>query len=161
MSLSNSCDVMHEKIIEFIENGDLNSLKDSLESWNRMDRSKLVNSIYYNKSSLNHGLNCLFIAAQRKNFEICKFLIKDCDANVETNVTLPKVEFWDNFTFFSFETTYGYKALFNFTASILWHLCRIIDKESFNYFEMIKFFISNGADVDTRAESYFGSTPLM
>lgn len=152
---------VYEKIIGYIESDDLASLKQHLLSLTRIDRSKLVNSNYENKSSLNHELNFLFIAAQRNNFEICQFLIKECDANIEMNVTLRKVEFWDNFTFFSFETIYGYKALFNFTASILWHLCRKMNKESLNYFEMIKFLVSNGADVNTRAESYFGSTPLM
>lgn len=149
---------MDRKIIEYVENDDIVGLKEDLLKMPKTDRSNLVNSVYINKTNLYHGANCLFVALIRNNFKISKFLIDECSANLETNLSLKNSEYWDNFTFFSYETIYGYKALFNFAAPILWHICRL---ESIDNLETVKFLITNGAYVNTTAESYLGSTPLM
>lgn len=149
---------MLEEIVGYILNNDFDSIKLLLDPLSRDKRSKIINSIISDVNSEFFKANLLLIAGLKNTLKIIKYFVKECNAHIEMPVSLKRSEDWDNLTFFTHYSNFEYKACFNNTAPVLWHLCR--DTFSDNL-ESINLLIALGADVNSTNESHFKSTPLM
>lgn len=149
---------MLESLIENILSGDSIGFIDKLSVFSRTQRSKIVNTTYLNKDSEYDNSNCLLVACLKRQLTVVKFLVKECGADLEQLVLLNYTEDWDNMTFFTQYTNNEYHAKFNYTAPVLWHMCRNI---VFNELEIIAYLVSVGADANSKQETLCNSTPLM
>ena len=160
---------MLKKIIGIcLEPNSLELFQAQTQALNKNELSDLVNTIYVDTecgvlNKLNYT-SCLLLASYANNLSLVRYLVEKCDADMEILVCLNQLEEWDNLTFFKSEpTVYSYlneeyETVFTFSASVLWHICRIANKDNL---DIIKYLVSKGADVNSSSETKFNSTPLM
>ncbi|CAF0809974.1 unnamed protein product [Brachionus calyciflorus] len=144
--------------VRFIKNNDLISLQNYIKSLPNDQKAKLMNDTYFDEDFYDQSNLLLTACLIANNRQIIEYLVKECQVDIESLISLKNTEDWDSLTFHTSYSNYEYKACFNLSGTILWHLCRIKEPD---YFDAIKLLVSLGANVNTQTECQFKSTPLM
>lgn len=141
-----------KELIEHLDKDESECFIKKMNSLSLEERSNLINLTFKN-------MTCLLIACLKQNIYVTDYLLNECKPNLETLVSLNALEDWDNLTFFTHFRPDGFDAKFNITASALCHMCREFYSKS--ALSIIKLLVKSGANVNTKTETTFNSTPLM
>jgi hypothetical protein len=141
---------LQQILFDYFSRRDYATFQRRLKQLDPPERKMLVNT-YIRGEPLTY----LSMACDNLQLPVVKFLVEKCHADTEMLVEFK--DEWDTLTFCTKKSSSS--PVFQTKATILWHLAR---HSSEDYFSIIEYLVKTaGANVNSRKETTFNSTPLM